>query len=297
MQVADHVQKKLREVCLAYGAALMYVSSTTNNNDTLHRYLLHRLYPTHFQFDDAAEAVDGRRIFIPSGWDSAALIQDMDINEDLNLLHFGRPPLKTHDDQEKEEQKGATVLVAAAEATASDSSNSSASLKVTAYTEQLFLQRLLKKQEAGSNLRVSDTKLRDAVSNIGSSGDSVGGKKTSTESSSGTSGSGSGSSSGGSNGSSSGKGSSSNSELKTDAASKRNSSTSRIGKSSNSESGGSGSGGSGTSGSSGASTANAKDNPKLIKNFFQSLLNPKDKKAAGSKRRSTRSTRSSKPKE
>ena len=110
VHVADHLQKKIREVCLAYGAALMYVSSTKQlHTDTLHRYLLYRLYPTQFTFEDSAEVVDSKSIFVPSGWDSAALVQDMEIDDGLTLSNFGKPPVG-----ESVERGKLVVVVAAA---------------------------------------------------------------------------------------------------------------------------------------------------------------------------------------
>jgi hypothetical protein len=61
--------------------------------DTLHTYLLHRLYPSHFKFSTSAEVVDSSRIFVPSGWDSVALVNDIDINNDINLTKFGKLPI------------------------------------------------------------------------------------------------------------------------------------------------------------------------------------------------------------
>ena len=61
--------------------------------DTLHTYLLHRLYPSHFKFTTSAEVVDSSRIFVPSGWDSVALVNDIDINNDINLTKFGKLPI------------------------------------------------------------------------------------------------------------------------------------------------------------------------------------------------------------
>jgi len=94
MAAADHVQRKIREVCLAHGAALVFASSKhKTQTDLLHRYVLHRLYPAHFPFDDAAEVVDGKNIFIPSGWDSLALVEDLEIDKSIDLSKCGKPPV------------------------------------------------------------------------------------------------------------------------------------------------------------------------------------------------------------
>ena len=114
-------------------------SARTASTDILHRYLLHRLYPAHFKFEDAAEAIDGRGIFIPSGWDSSALIQDMEIDDGLDLLQFGKPPIATT--AATGEKDEATI-----EATAKSA--------VTAYSEQSFLERLMKKSQPRTSLSV-----------------------------------------------------------------------------------------------------------------------------------------------
>ena len=166
------------------------------------------------------------------------------------------------------------------------------STQVTAYSEQTFLERLKKKQEAEESLRmgsgVSDTKLRDAVTNIGASSSSIGRDKSKT-----------------SDGGNSSSSSSSNSISSRSALSKnRGDKTSTTSSTATSKGGGSGenksskstasssrSGKSNGSKSGGTAAGNAKDNPKLIKNFFQSLLNPKEKKE---KRRSSSRNKSSK---
>jgi hypothetical protein len=165
------------------------------------------------------------------------------------------------------------------------------STQVTAYSEQTFLERLKKKQEAEESLRmgsgVSDTKLRDAVTNIGASSSSIGRDKSKT-------------SDGGNSSSSSSNSISSRSALSKNRGDKTSTTSSTAtskgggsgeNKSSKSTASSSRSGKSNGSKSGGTAAGNAKDNPKLIKNFFQSLLNPKEKKE---KRRSSSRNKSSK---
>mmetsp|Transcript_10234 Transcript_10234/g.12810 ORF Transcript_10234/g.12810 Transcript_10234/m.12810 type:complete len:329 (+) Transcript_10234:3-989(+) len=76
-QKLQFIQQHLRRFCLKYGAALIYTSARDGTNlDQLHRYLLHRLYPSVFEFQDPGQ-VQNEDLFIPSGWDSSKLIQDL----------------------------------------------------------------------------------------------------------------------------------------------------------------------------------------------------------------------------
>ena len=253
-------------MCLAYGASLIYVTSQTTTNpndgsartastDILHRYLLHRLYPTHFKFEDAAEAIDGRGIFIPSGWDSSALIQDMEIDEGLDLLQFGRPPIAT---------------TAATGETDEATTEATAKSAVTAYSEQSFLERLMKKQqEAESHMRVISNSKNILRDNIGDGSTSK--KKSNSLETNG----------GGSKRSSSkdtGSAATSSTSSASTSSSSSVSNERRTKKSSDKTT---------------KSGDNKTKDGKLIKNFFQSLLDPKGKKTAGSKSRRSGSARSS----
>ncbi|CAM9366053.1 unnamed protein product [Discosporangium mesarthrocarpum] len=70
------IQQHLRRFCLNYGAALVYTSAKEGVNCTqLQRYILSRLYPEVFTFTDPGQVTDAA--FIPSGWDSKRLIDDL----------------------------------------------------------------------------------------------------------------------------------------------------------------------------------------------------------------------------
>ena len=72
----DFIQKHLRDFCLAYGAALVFVSSKKGHNmQLLYQYLLHRLHG--FDFPFKAEMYEKEQIFIPAGFDSATLIAEL----------------------------------------------------------------------------------------------------------------------------------------------------------------------------------------------------------------------------
>eukprot|EP00055_Hartaetosiga_balthica_P000050 m.135512 g.135512 ORF g.135512 m.135512 type:complete len:478 (+) comp10061_c0_seq1:83-1516(+) len=68
----DFIQMKVREVCMAYGAALVYQSRTEANTDRLYRYILHRAY--NFPLNDAPDIAHPEGTFIPSAWDTQAKI-------------------------------------------------------------------------------------------------------------------------------------------------------------------------------------------------------------------------------
>jgi dynein light intermediate chain 1 len=65
----DFIQQHIRRFCLNYGAALFYTSTKdTKNIETLHKYLIHRVYG--LKFDVPAYVVEKDAVFIPTGWDS-----------------------------------------------------------------------------------------------------------------------------------------------------------------------------------------------------------------------------------
>ncbi|ETW09688.1 hypothetical protein, variant 1 [Aphanomyces invadans] len=73
---ADFVQHTIRQLALAYGAAVCYTSSKTGTNlDVLKDYVLHRSHPDVFKFTQVPKLVDRGAIFVPSGYDTAALIE------------------------------------------------------------------------------------------------------------------------------------------------------------------------------------------------------------------------------
>jgi len=79
-KILDFVMKNLREFCLTYGATLIYTSSKTKSNiDTLYEYIMHRLYG--FKFSRPANIGSREDIFIPSGWDSPNLVNELNYLE------------------------------------------------------------------------------------------------------------------------------------------------------------------------------------------------------------------------
>jgi dynein light intermediate chain 1 len=73
----DFIQQRLRKFCIKYGAALIFTAAKTGSNcKLLQQYLLHRLYPTNFNFKLKPMPVDRDTLFIPSGYDSLDLIGD-----------------------------------------------------------------------------------------------------------------------------------------------------------------------------------------------------------------------------
>lgn len=75
---ADLVMAHLRNMCLPYGAALIYTctksSLASRNLELIYRYFLHRIYD--FKFVEPASFSHSDAIFVPSGWD-----QESEINE------------------------------------------------------------------------------------------------------------------------------------------------------------------------------------------------------------------------
>jgi hypothetical protein len=338
---ADYVQQHLRDICIKYGAALFFTSSKEGDNiEELHQYLLHRMYPSSdaFRFAHRAEVVDSTNILIPSGFDMPQLIADMkgDILEgsvDAVLGGYGLPPVAnpppappppasssspsssstvsaTPDDDGAGTKDGEDDGVSES-STKSESSSITNAKKVTAYSEQEFLERLLKRQLAedrvlGTRSAVGDMKLRDEVRSMDtpSSNPKAPSSRGSRADLKMVSSSRRGSGGGGEAGDGKSTASSSSSSRRTRNSEKAEGSTSRMGgasggsgaaaaisssssgtrrtstKTGGSSSGGtgSGSGGGGAGGGGGVSSGGGvggKDNPKLIKNFFQSLLKPR----------------------
>eukprot|EP00946_MAST-07B_sp_MAST-7B-sp1_P000440 g440.t1 len=310
---ADYVQQHLREICIKYGAALFFTSSKTGTNIAeLHQYLMHRMYPNAgaFQFDRRAEVVNSTNILIPSGFDMPQLIADMkgDILEgtvDTVLADYGLPPVAnpppsmSQSEASCDERGGTETNKGVAEVNNVEDVNT-----VTAYSEQDFLERLLKRQLAedrvlGTHTAVDEMKLRDEVRSmdVTSSAKSsssrrstrVNAKVSSDLRAGGSDGRRTSSATGSTGGRRTRSTEADTSTSSKGVASAGTSSSSSSSSSSNgthrttSKSGGSGL-------ASGGGDAGSKDNPKLIKNFFQSLLKPR---AGGGDKSSDKSSSSS----
>lgn len=292
---ADYVQQHVREICIKYGAALFFTSSKEGNNiDELHRYLLHRLYPDSdaFKFNSRAEVVDSANIMIPSGFDMPQLIADMksdivegEVSEVLG--RYGLPPLPNIcADEDKETESGDAETAGSSETKGADPfpvESTADEKKVTAYPEQEFLERLLKRQQAedrvlGSRSAVDDINLRDEVRSMDASSNPkapsrdgerlkfLNGKGSATSNSRRKSNIGHAEVSFSTKkGSSPGKNSVSSSNLSGIRAKRSSTKPSNV---------------TGVLKPAGGEAA-SKDNPKLIKNFFQSLLKPRSGGAAG----------------
>lgn len=69
----DFIQYTLRKYCLAYGSALLFTSSNSNQNiELLYNYILYRLYDE--DFPHTSNINDKEALFVPTGFDSMELI-------------------------------------------------------------------------------------------------------------------------------------------------------------------------------------------------------------------------------
>eukprot|EP00824_Muranothrix_gubernata_P003244 TRINITY_DN13968_c0_g1_i1.p1 TRINITY_DN13968_c0_g1~~TRINITY_DN13968_c0_g1_i1.p1 ORF type:complete len:490 (+),score=111.73 TRINITY_DN13968_c0_g1_i1:31-1500(+) len=69
----DCIQRHIRRLCLSYGATLVYTSVKDGKNiDTLHNYILHRLY--NYGFTQKAQVLEKDSVLVPAGWDSGKKI-------------------------------------------------------------------------------------------------------------------------------------------------------------------------------------------------------------------------------
>jgi hypothetical protein len=75
----EYLTRRLRKVCLDYGATLIYSSAAGKgvNVEVLQDYILHRVY--NFNLTNPAKAIgstneDDYNIYIPAGYDNADLI-------------------------------------------------------------------------------------------------------------------------------------------------------------------------------------------------------------------------------
>ena len=74
----NFMQLKLREICLALAASLIYTSAIENvNTITLQKYIFHRLYMDEFKTAPAAEVLNPNSLFIPAGWDALESLEDI----------------------------------------------------------------------------------------------------------------------------------------------------------------------------------------------------------------------------
>lgn len=72
----EYILKHLREFCLRYGASLVFTSSRKGTNmDVLYSYLRHRFQEADFTI--GPEVNNKESIFIPSGYDSPKLVQQL----------------------------------------------------------------------------------------------------------------------------------------------------------------------------------------------------------------------------
>lgn len=95
-QSVDFIQKNIRSHCLFYGASLIFTEiHQTTNLEILYKYLLHRLYDQ--EFKDKPEPNLKNSIFIPSGFDSLAIIDSIKVGPSFDGKIFEevikRPPI------------------------------------------------------------------------------------------------------------------------------------------------------------------------------------------------------------
>lgn len=75
-QNVDFIQRHLRNYCLSFAAALIFIETLQLTNiETLYKYILHRLYDYEFQCKSQVYSKD--QIFIPTGFDSQTLISEL----------------------------------------------------------------------------------------------------------------------------------------------------------------------------------------------------------------------------
>eukprot|EP00639_Heterosigma_akashiwo_P000160 CAMPEP_0194581082 /NCGR_PEP_ID=MMETSP0292-20121207/14651_1 /TAXON_ID=39354 /ORGANISM="Heterosigma akashiwo, Strain CCMP2393" /LENGTH=333 /DNA_ID=CAMNT_0039434683 /DNA_START=103 /DNA_END=1100 /DNA_ORIENTATION=- len=83
-QKLQFIQQHLRKFCYQYGAALCFASARAGTNlGRLRGYLLHRAHPGHFPGGGGGAGGGGAQVandelFIPSGWDTMKLIEDLE---------------------------------------------------------------------------------------------------------------------------------------------------------------------------------------------------------------------------
>lgn len=70
----------MRKFCLHYGSSLVFASSNSHSNvNVLYDYILNRIYDT--DFVHASKIDDKEALFVPTGFDSPELINQMDLKK------------------------------------------------------------------------------------------------------------------------------------------------------------------------------------------------------------------------
>ena len=79
-QNIDFIQYSLRKFCLLYGSSLVFASSNSGSNiQVLYDYILNRIYDTDFIHKSKID--DKEALFVPTGFDSPELIQQIDLKK------------------------------------------------------------------------------------------------------------------------------------------------------------------------------------------------------------------------
>ena len=152
----NFIQFRLREESLKLGASLIFTSAVENvNTITLQKYIFHRLYAEEFKISPAAEVLNQNSLFLPAGWDALETLED--------IVPKDGPINKTLDFDIVIPDSSSQLIP---ETKKKDET-------VTAYPEEVFLQRLYDKQVKDDRLSssgISDAKLRGAVSEMSDQG-------------------------------------------------------------------------------------------------------------------------------
>lgn len=275
----DYLIAHVRHVCMGWGCAIFSLQESGGEKEEesvreLQRYVLHRLFPESHKFSPAkAQVLHMDALVIPAGWDSPQ-----------NLAAANAAAVSGGAKLEEEFSKTIPAPVDSKSASKRVNAAPGADATVTAYDDEAFLERIFKMQSTyESNI---SSQLRSAVSELGSGSSSPAKEVVSKKSSKSSAGADE-----GVEGDSSGKSRSGDSRVGDCGDSARNiagndgAERRRIDRASR---------GDGlatrrtrrskTSASRGAvsvTAADAKENPEVIKDFFQSLLQPK-KGAGGS---------------
>lgn len=101
----DFIQRHLRNYCLSYAASLVFTEIFQYTNiERLYRYVLHRLYDYELNFK--AEVSTKEQIFIPTGFDSQTLINELckDANSSQNFYERIQKPIGLNSQQKVDPQ-------------------------------------------------------------------------------------------------------------------------------------------------------------------------------------------------
>lgn len=94
-QQSDFILKHIRKLAIDFGASIIYTSGRQNINiELLYNYICHRMFD--FPFLSKANLIEKDSYFIPTGYDSLAILRDADSAGDLQ---------KFFEDEVKEEKK------------------------------------------------------------------------------------------------------------------------------------------------------------------------------------------------